>query len=88
MHTVAIDLGGILATGEVVTIHPLPQGRTQFQVRSGEVLPRGRACVLESSTGQRVECVVATFAEIGDAFLYELRSAGDASFLRADAPGT
>jgi hypothetical protein len=88
MHTVAIDIGGILATGEVLSVHPLPAGRTQLQVRSAEVLPRGRTCVLEGPDGKRVECVVAAFTETGDVFIYEMRSVGDANFLRADAPGT
>jgi hypothetical protein len=87
VHTVSIDIGGLRATGEVLSIQRLPEGRMLLQIRCSEAIDRGRTCVLQGPTGQNLECVVSNFTRMGDVFVFEMRCLEDASFLSPEPPG-
>jgi hypothetical protein len=86
VNAVTIDIGGIRTTGEVLSVQPVPLGRTLLQIRSADALDRGRTCTVRGPSGKQIECVISTFVPMDGAYVIEMRCLGDASFLKAELP--
>jgi hypothetical protein len=81
MNNVLLVLEENSTFGELVSVKPLPAGRTSVVLRLGQLLPLGRSCQVHDETGAILDSVIVHCTQDAGVFVAEVRTVQDATFL-------